>query len=226
MFSNNLRFTFNTLTWFSSRLVVLYFLDTLRGFQSMKLNWKEEKVILHQQGITKCILLHIINWFEIQIVCNQFSSVSLISISQIMCITVQFSVYFHCYICRRSPTMAGGLFAIERNYFWEVGSYDEQMDGWGGENLEMSFRIWQCAFRYSFNEIFRNLWWLFNFSGGGLLETIPCSRVGHVFREFHPYRFPNDRDTHGITILFIYLLLTDNYKIENCTIYIPILLIA
>ncbi|XP_067665047.1 polypeptide N-acetylgalactosaminyltransferase 1-like isoform X2 [Haliotis asinina] len=67
--------------------------------------------------------------------------------------------------------MVGPAFAVDADYFREIGTYDSGMEIWGGENIELAWRVWLC--------------------GGQLLHS-PCSKIGHIARS-QPYSFPAGR---------------------------------
>ncbi|XP_046378158.2 polypeptide N-acetylgalactosaminyltransferase 5-like [Haliotis rufescens] len=91
----------------------------------------------------------------------------------------------------RSPTMPGGLFAIDRQWFTTLGTYDPELMFWGSENLELSFKIWMC---------------------NGTLETLPCSHVGHVFRLVNPIKWKEGGVPAMINAIRVAEVWLDEYK--------------
>ncbi|XP_036907731.1 polypeptide N-acetylgalactosaminyltransferase 9 [Sturnira hondurensis] len=74
----------------------------------------------------------------------------------------------------RTPAMIGCSFVVDREYFGDIGLLDPGMEVYGGENIELGMRVWQC---------------------GGSMEVLPCSRVAHIERTRKPYH--NDIDYYA-----------------------------
>ncbi|XP_043862049.1 putative polypeptide N-acetylgalactosaminyltransferase 11 isoform X1 [Drosophila santomea] len=71
-----------------------------------------------------------------------------------------------------SAQLEGPVFAIDRRWFWHLGGWDEGLQDYGGDALELSLKVWQC---------------------GGLILAVPCSRVGviHKSDELEAQMTPN-----------------------------------
>uniref|UniRef100_A0A2K6QCV2 Polypeptide N-acetylgalactosaminyltransferase n=1 Tax=Rhinopithecus roxellana TaxID=61622 RepID=A0A2K6QCV2_RHIRO len=65
----------------------------------------------------------------------------------------------------KSPSIMG-ILAADRHFLGEIGSLDGGMLIYGGENVELSLRVWLC---------------------GGKIEILPCSRIAHLERHHKPY---------------------------------------
>ncbi|XP_021345760.1 inactive polypeptide N-acetylgalactosaminyltransferase-like protein 5 [Mizuhopecten yessoensis] len=66
-----------------------------------------------------------------------------------------------------TPAIVGCAFAVNRKYFQDIGGLDTGMRTWGGEDVELSVRVWLC---------------------GGSMKISPCSHVAHIHKSAHPFK--------------------------------------
>jgi len=70
-----------------------------------------------------------------------------------------------------TPATAGGIFAMRKDFFLELGLYDAELLQWGGDHIELAFKVWRC---------------------GGRIDMFPCSRAAHFFRSEEERPYPVD----------------------------------
>ncbi|XP_060553604.1 polypeptide N-acetylgalactosaminyltransferase 17-like [Ruditapes philippinarum] len=58
-------------------------------------------------------------------------------------------------------TIPGMMTAMRKEFFYKLGGFDTGMEIWGFEHIELSVKVWLC---------------------GGRVEMIPCSKIGHLYR--------------------------------------------
>ena len=56
---------------------------------------------------------------------------------------------------------------MKKSYYNSLLGYDKAMKGFSSENLDLAFQVWMC-------------------NGGGRNIVVPCSHVGHIFRDKSP----------------------------------------
>eukprot|EP00930_Biecheleria_cincta_P039149 TRINITY_DN26934_c0_g1_i1.p1 TRINITY_DN26934_c0_g1~~TRINITY_DN26934_c0_g1_i1.p1 ORF type:complete len:379 (+),score=61.10 TRINITY_DN26934_c0_g1_i1:46-1137(+) len=83
-----------------------------------------------------------------------------------------------------SPGTSGGILAMRKDWFLKLGLFDPGMREWGGDHMELTMKVWRC---------------------GGSIEIVPCSRMGHLFRE--PSHRPYDVDVD--TVVYNYKRLAE-----------------
>jgi len=74
-----------------------------------------------------------------------------------------------------SPGTSGGIFAMRKDWFQDLDLFDPGLEEWGGDHFEITMKVWRC---------------------GGRIEAIPCSRIGHLFRD--PVHRPYDVSMNNV----------------------------
>uniref|UniRef100_A0A0B7BR61 Ricin B lectin domain-containing protein n=1 Tax=Arion vulgaris TaxID=1028688 RepID=A0A0B7BR61_9EUPU len=91
-----------------------------------------------------------------------------------------------------TPAHTGCCLAITRKHFERLGGYDPDLEIWGCENLELSFKAWMC---------------------GSRLEIIPCSHIAHLQRQSFTYSWLSKSQIYERNCLRVAEVWMDQYKI-------------